>query len=58
MNYCQIFINLSTEEETQEKFFKMLFLLIPQLQKLNFRQKLLINYEHQKYCLYILNINP
>jgi hypothetical protein len=49
MNYCQTFINLSAEEETQEKFVKMLVPLIPKIQKLIFGQK---------FSLYILNINP
>ena len=51
---------ISADEETQEKFFKMIIPLIPQLQKLSFGQKLLskLLIQHQKFSLYMLNINP
>ena len=52
-------INCS-DEETQEKFFQMLVPLIPQLQKLNFGQKLFskLLIQYPKFSLYMLNMNP
>ena len=51
---------ISSDEETKDKFFKMLIKLIPELEKLNFGQKLLskLLIQHQKFSLYMLNINP
>ena len=51
---------ISSNEETKEKFFKMIIPLIPQLQKLTFGQKLLskLLIQHQSFSLYMLNINP
>ena len=52
-------INCS-DEETQDKFFQMLVPLIPQLQKLNFGQKLFskLLIQYPKFSLYMLNMNP
>ena len=52
-------INCS-DEETQEIFFQMLVPLIPQLQKLNFGQKLFskLLIQYPKFSLYMLNMNP
>ena len=49
-----------SNEETQEKFFKMLVPLIPQLQKLNFGQKLFskLLIQYPKFSLYMLNMTP
>ena len=51
---------ISSNEETKDKFFKMIIPLIPQLQKLTFGQKLLskLLIQHEKFSLYMLNINP
>ena len=51
---------ISSNEEDKDKFFKMIIPLIPQLQKVNFGQKLLskLLIQHQKFSLYMLNINP
>ena len=51
---------LSSDEETQDKFFKMIIPLIPELEKLNFGQKLLskLLIQHSKFSLYMLNIDP
>ena len=51
---------ISSDEKTKDKFFKMLIKLIPELEKLNFGQKLLskLLIQHSKFSLYMLNINP
>ena len=49
-----------SSEDIQDKFFKMLVPLIPQLQKLNFGQKLFskLLIQYPKFSLYMLNMDP
>ena len=49
-----------SDEKTQEIFFKMLVNLIPQLQKLNFGQKLFskLLIQYPNFSFYMLNMNP
>ena len=49
-----------SDEKTQEIFFKMLVDLIPQLQKLNFGQKLFskLLIQYPNFSFYMLNMNP